>query len=106
MWRGYWACRCRRPQLPACLELVIQLVNSMREVTVAEAKAQLSSLLDAVESGEPVLITRRGRAIAELVPRRAVRDLLPSLQALRASLPVQAASGVDTQRALRDEAEP
>jgi antitoxin (DNA-binding transcriptional repressor) of toxin-antitoxin stability system len=29
-----------------------------------------------VESGEPVLITRRGRAIAELVPRRAVRDLL------------------------------
>ena len=44
---------------------------------------QLSSLLDAVESGEPVLITRRGRAIAELVPRRAVRDLLPSLQALR-----------------------
>ncbi len=37
---------------------------SMRQVTVAEAKAQLSSLLDAVESGEPVLITRRGRAIA------------------------------------------
>jgi prevent-host-death family protein len=63
--------------------LVIQLVNSMRQVTVAEAKAQLSSLLDAVERGEPVLITRRGRAVAELVPRRAVRDLLPSLQALR-----------------------
>jgi prevent-host-death family protein len=71
--------------------LVIELVNSMRQVTVAEAKAQLSSLLDAVERGEPVLITRRGRAIAELVPRRAVRDLLPSLQALRdeaAGLPV------------------
>jgi antitoxin (DNA-binding transcriptional repressor) of toxin-antitoxin stability system len=29
-----------------------------------------------VESGEPVLITRRSRAIAELVPRRAVRELL------------------------------
>ena len=99
-------CRCGRPQHPACLELVIELVNGMREVTVAEAKAQLSSLLDAVERGEPVLITRRGRAVAELVPRRAVRDLLPSLQALRASLPVQAASGVDTQRALRDKAEP
>jgi prevent-host-death family protein len=40
------------------------MVMSMRQVTVAEAKAQLSSLLDAVESGEPVLITRRGRAIA------------------------------------------
>ena len=46
----------------------MEMVNSMRQVTVAEAKAQLSSLLDAVESGEPVLITRRGRAIAELVP--------------------------------------
>lgn len=88
------------------LELVIQLVNSMRQVTVAEAKAQLSSLLDAVECGEPVLITRRGRAVAELVPRRPVRDLLPSLQALRASLPDQATSGVHTLRALRDEAEP
>ena len=96
--------------LPACLklviQLVIQLVNSMRQVTVAEAKAQLSSLLDAVERGEPVLITRRGRAIAELVPRRAVRDLLPSLEALRASLPIQATSGVDTVGALRGEAEP
>ena len=96
---------CRRPQQPACLELVIQLVNGMRQVTVAEAKAQLSSLLDAVERGEPVLITRRGRAVAELVPRRAVRDLLPSLQALRGTLPYQASSGVDTQRALRDEAD-
>jgi prevent-host-death family protein len=55
----------------------------MRQVTVAEAKAQLSSLLNAVERGELVLITCRSRAIAELVPRRAVRDLLPSLQALR-----------------------
>ncbi|MEB3262270.1 MAG: type II toxin-antitoxin system prevent-host-death family antitoxin [Cyanobacteriota bacterium] len=80
--------------------------NQMWRVTVAEAKAQLSSLLDAVERGEPVLITRRGRAVAELVPQRAVRDLLPSLLALRASLPVQASSAVDTLRALRDEAEP
>jgi len=43
---------------------------------VAEAKAQLSSLLDAVEGGEPVLITRRGKPIAAMVPRRPVRYLL------------------------------
>jgi prevent-host-death family protein len=55
------------------------MVNSMRQVTVAEAKAQLSSLLDAVEGGEPVLITRRGKPIAAMVPRRPVRDLLPQL---------------------------
>jgi prevent-host-death family protein len=74
----------------------------MLEVTVAEAKARLSSLLDAVEAGQPVVITRRGKAIAELVPRCSVRDLLPQLEALRDSLPEQPATGVDTIRALRD----
>ena len=47
-------------------------------------------------------ITRRGKAIAELVPRCSVRDLLPQLAALRASLPEQASSGVETMRVLRD----
>lgn len=75
----------------------------MVRVTVAEAKAKLSSLLDAVEAGQAVVITRRGKAIAELVPRIHVRDLLPQLAALRASLPEQPTSGVDTMRALRDE---
>jgi len=32
-----------------------------------------------------------------------VRDLLPQLEALRASLPEQPISGVETMRALRDE---
>lgn len=40
----------------------------MREVGVFEAKAQLSELLAAVEAGEAVIITRRGKAIARLVP--------------------------------------
>jgi prevent-host-death family protein len=75
----------------------------MVQVTVAEAKTQLSSLLDAVEAGEAVVITRRGKPIAELVSRCTVRDLLPQLETLRASLPEQLSSGVETIRALRDE---
>ena len=75
----------------------------MLRVTVAEAKTQLSSLLDAVAAGEAVVITRRGKAVAELVPRCTVRDLLPQLATLRASLPEQRTSGVQTNRALRDE---
>lgn len=82
------------------------MVNRMRQVTVAVAKAQLSSLLDTIATGEAVLITRRGKPIAELVPRRPVRDLLPQLQALREGLPAQTSSGVATIRALRDEAAP
>jgi len=73
----------------------------MAQVTVAQAKSQLSSLLDAVEAGQTVVITRRGKPIAELVPRRGVRDLLPQLQALRDGLPEQDSSGVETQRMLR-----
>ena len=75
----------------------------MVQVTVAEAKTQLSSLLDAVEAGEAVVITRRGKPIAELVPRCSVRDLLPQLAALREALPEQPTTSVDTMRALRDE---
>ncbi len=39
----------------------------MHSLSVAEAKAQLSALLDAVERGEAVEITRRGVAVARLV---------------------------------------
>ena len=37
-------------------------------VTVSEAKARLSKLIDAVLAGEEVVIARRGRPVAKLVP--------------------------------------
>ena len=40
----------------------------MREVGAFEAKNKLGTLLDWVEGGEEVLITRRGKAVARLVP--------------------------------------
>jgi len=40
----------------------------MLEVGAFEAKNTLGSLLDRVESGEEVLITRHGRPVARLVP--------------------------------------
>ncbi len=40
----------------------------MREVGAFEAKNKLGTLLDWVEHGEEVLITRRGKAVARLVP--------------------------------------
>ncbi len=42
----------------------------MREVGAFEAKNRLGTLLDWVEQGEEVVITRRGRAVARLVPNR------------------------------------
>lgn len=40
----------------------------MREVAAFEAKSRLGQLLDWVESGEEVVITRRGKIVARLVP--------------------------------------
>ena len=58
----------------------------MREVGAFEAKNKLGQLLDQVEHGEEIIITRRGRAVARLVPtesgfdrdkaRRAVAGIL------------------------------
>ncbi len=42
----------------------------MREVQASEAKTHLPSLLDAVERGETIVITRHGRRIARITPER------------------------------------
>lgn len=42
----------------------------MREVGAFEAKNTLSALLDLVEKGEEIIITRHGRESARLVPPR------------------------------------
>jgi len=38
----------------------------MEEVTIAEAKAHLSELIERAARGEPVRITRRGKPVARL----------------------------------------
>ncbi len=43
----------------------------METLSVAEAKARFSAVLAAVEAGQEVVITRRGKAVARLVPERA-----------------------------------
>jgi len=40
----------------------------MREVGAFEAKNTLGALLDSVEQGEEIVITRHGRPVARLVP--------------------------------------
>jgi len=40
----------------------------MREMGALEAKSRFGRLLDQVEHGEEVLITRRGKPIARIVP--------------------------------------
>jgi prevent-host-death family protein len=44
----------------------------MRSVGTFEAKTHLSALLEQVERGEEITITRHGRAVARLVPVGAI----------------------------------
>lgn len=45
-----------------------------REVQASEAKTHLPQLLDEVEHGETIIITRHGRAIARIVPEAHLRQ--------------------------------
>ena len=77
----------------------------MVTISLAKAKAQLSALLDKVEAGEEVVITRHGRAIAHVIsPSRAKRPLpLDDLADFRATMPSLRRSSADLLREARDE---
>jgi prevent-host-death family protein len=51
--------------------------TGLMDVSIADAKNRLTQLVRAVEEGEPVVITRNGKPVAQLVPpppaRRKVR---------------------------------
>ena len=63
---------------------------NMTRVSVKQARESFRKLLDQVEAGGQVVILRRGKEVARLVPpARARRRRLPDLQAFRASIRVK-----------------
>ncbi len=65
------------------------------QVSVREARERLSQLLSAVEHGEKVEITRRGKVVAQLAPSEQALNIELSLEArasartkLREALPI------------------
>lgn len=76
----------------------------MNAVNLADAKAHLSELIDRVEAGESVDITRRGKPVARLTavagPRQRIDAAL--LRALTAIMPPQAEGAADLVRSMRD----
>jgi len=58
----------------------------MNAVSVKDARAGLRALLDRVAAGEEIIILRRGKAAARLVPPRHGRQTLPDLAAFRATI--------------------
>lgn len=68
----------------------------MIEINVKEARSQLSQLLNKVEQGQQIVLTRRGKKVACLVSPQQERSL-PSLKKFRESLDV---SGTDLSTAV------
>jgi prevent-host-death family protein len=74
----------------------------MSSINLAEAKAHLSELVERAASGELVSITRRGKAVAQIVAAEKTRlpVNLAALRALTHAMPVQEPDFV---RQMRDE---
>jgi prevent-host-death family protein len=76
----------------------------MDAINLADAKARLSELVDRVEAGDSIDITRRGKPVARLtsVARPRKRIDIAMLQALTAAMPTQAEGAADLVRSMRD----
>jgi len=74
-------------------------------VNLAQAKAHLSELLDKVEAGEEVIITRRGHPVAHIRPAARLRKplRLRELAAFRAAMPCLRRPSAELLREARDE---
>ncbi len=59
------------------------------EINAKEARARLSDLLKRAEKGGEVLLVRRGKKVARLVPAKKLHKTLPSLKEFRASIRVK-----------------
>jgi prevent-host-death family protein len=77
----------------------------METVSLADAKARLSELIDRVEAGEPIQITRRGKLVAQLSGVQRPRQPIDAavLIAATENMQMQEVSAGDFIRRMRDE---
>jgi prevent-host-death family protein len=78
----------------------------MDSYSLADAKARLSELVDRVEAGESVEITRRGRIVARVVPvAKAPKPIdWDALRRLTEGQPMQEEGAGEFIRRMRDDA--
>ena len=75
----------------------------METVSVAATKAHLSKLLDRIEKGEEIVVTRRGKPVARLSPVRPRKKPLPLLAEFRSGIPRLKTTGSKVLRMMREE---
>jgi prevent-host-death family protein len=75
----------------------------MRTVSIREARQKLRSLLDDVAAGEEIVLVRRGKAVARLVPAGDAAGRLPSLADFRGSIQLRGRTLGEELAAAREE---
>ena len=76
----------------------------MEAISLADAKAHLSELVDRAEAGDTIAITRRGKPVAQLTAVAGRRKPIDTamLRSLTAAMPPQSQSAADLIRSMRD----
>jgi prevent-host-death family protein len=74
----------------------------MKQIGIKQARQQLPDLIDRVEAGEQIVITRLGKAVAQLVAAPKTPKPLPSLAEFRRGLGRPGTPAVKLLRAERD----
>ena len=77
----------------------------MTDVSIADAKAHFSELVERAEAGETVRITRRGKPVARLVPetKKKKRVDVEAMRKFTESMPWQPVSAGEFIRKMRDD---
>jgi prevent-host-death family protein len=78
-------------------------VDSMGTISLADAKARLSEVLDRVQKGEEVVITKHGRPVARVSAVVRPKQAVKSLRKFRAAMPRWRKSSARLLRDMRDE---
>jgi prevent-host-death family protein len=74
----------------------------MSVINLADAKAHLSELVDRVEAGDSIDITRRGKPVARLTAVTRPRQRIDATLLQSLTMPPQAESSADLVRSMRD----
>jgi prevent-host-death family protein len=75
----------------------------MKQVGIKQAREQLPDLIDRVEAGEEIIISRQGRPVAQLVAAPRSSKQLPSLAAFRGKVGLPGTAAAQLLRVERDD---
>ena len=75
----------------------------MKHVGIKQARQQLPDLIDRVEAGEEIIISRQGKAVAQLIPVPKTLKQLPALAEFRKQMPALGTSAAQLLRAERED---